>query len=165
MATSKTIAILGAGNVGGELGRLFSHLGYKIIFSTRDPSSAKMQQLLSEAPNSVACSVEEAVKHAEVNLAVYTLHFEIVLLSTPWSATEETIKAAGDLSGKILIDATNPIAPGWTLAVGTTSSGGEQVAHWAKGSPFVVKAFNTIGSKTFATPIFDGHKVSSCLTW
>jgi predicted dinucleotide-binding enzyme len=54
------------------------------------------------------------------------------------------VEAAGDLTDKIVVDCTNPVAPGLQLALGTTTSGGERVAEWAKGAQ-VVKAFNTTG--------------------
>ena len=51
---------------------------------------------------------------------------------------------AGDLTGKILIDASNPVLPGLAgLAVGTTTSAAEMVAQWAAGAR-VVKAFNAV---------------------
>jgi predicted dinucleotide-binding enzyme len=37
---------------------------------------------------------------------------KFVLVSTPWDAAQEALQSAGDLSGKILIDATNPLLPG-----------------------------------------------------
>jgi 8-hydroxy-5-deazaflavin:NADPH oxidoreductase len=36
---------------------------------------------------------------------------EVLLLATPWKAAREAIKIAGNLAGKILIDATNPLLP------------------------------------------------------
>jgi hypothetical protein len=59
---------------------------------------------------------------------------DIVVLATPWSATEAAVKSLGDLSGKIIIDCTNPLAmgsDGLELVLGHTTSGGEQVAACA----------------------------------
>jgi 8-hydroxy-5-deazaflavin:NADPH oxidoreductase len=36
---------------------------------------------------------------------------EVVVLCTPWQATQEAVQGCGDLSGKVLIDATNPQSP------------------------------------------------------
>ena len=36
---------------------------------------------------------------------------EIVLLATPWPATKSALEGAGDLTGKILVDAVNPVLP------------------------------------------------------
>jgi predicted dinucleotide-binding enzyme len=43
------------------------------------------------------------------------------------------------------------------LTHGTTTSGGEQVASWARGAR-VVKAFNTVGSNIMENSTFDGHR-------
>jgi hypothetical protein len=105
-----------------------------------------MKRLIEEAgPAAHAAPVSEAARASEV-----------VLLATPWPATRDAIAAAGDLSGKILIDATNPLLPRLDgLEVGTNTSGGEQVAGWARGA-IVVKAFNTLGFNIMANPQFDG---------
>jgi len=70
---------------------------------------------------------------------------EVILLATPWSGTEQALRSAGNLSGKIVLDATNPLKADLSgLALGHTTSGGEQVAAWAAGAK-VVKIFNTTG--------------------
>ncbi len=33
----------------------------------------------------------------------------VVVLTTPWAGAREAIEAAGDLAGKVLFDATNPL--------------------------------------------------------
>jgi predicted dinucleotide-binding enzyme len=69
------------------------------------------------------------------------------------------LSAAGDLTGKILIEATNPLRPDLSgLEVGTSTSGGEPVATWAPGAK-VVKAFNSIGSSIMADPKLKGESV------
>ena len=57
---------------------------------------------------------------------------------------------------KIRLDATNPIAPGFQLAVGHTTSGAEQVAGWARGAR-LVKAFNTTGWNNMVDPDYNGE--------
>jgi predicted dinucleotide-binding enzyme len=71
------------------------------------------------------------------------------------NATQEILAGLGDLTGKVIIDAVNPLLPGLAgLAVGTDASGAEQIAQWAPGAK-VVKAFNTIGNNIMANPHFD----------
>jgi predicted dinucleotide-binding enzyme len=72
---------------------------------------------------------------------------QAILLATPWDATEPALKAARDLAGKLLLDATNPLATGpqgmgWRWD--TRAPAGEQVAAWAKGAA-VFKTLNTTG--------------------
>lgn len=137
------IAIIGAGNVGGALGRSWARAGHTIHYGVRDPQAAKTTELLAATGvNARAVAPAEAARAAEV-----------VALATPWNATEDALRGAGDLAGKVLIDCTNPLkftpGVGLELALGFSDSGGEHVARWAAGAR-VVKAFNTYGWENFA---------------
>jgi predicted dinucleotide-binding enzyme len=80
---------------------------------------------------------------------------EVVVLCTPWPGTQQAVQDCGDLSGKTLIDCTNPLTPDLAgLEVGHTTSGAEQVANWASGAR-VCKAMNQIGA-----PMMDGPQLS-----
>src|ERR1700719_580929 len=119
------IAVIGAGNVGGTLGTRWAKLGHQVAFGVRNPADPKIQKLLSAAGAKVhAASPAEAVATATV-----------VALTVPWDAVQSAVQSAGDLSGKVLIDATNPVLLGaeglsMGLAVGHTTSGAEQIASW-----------------------------------
>ena len=85
---------------------------------------------------------------------------EVVVLAVPWDAVEQVLKKAGDLTGKIIIDVTNSLAPSSTgLSVGHTTSAGEKVAKWLPGAK-VVKAFNSVGSSTMANPEYGESQAS-----
>jgi predicted dinucleotide-binding enzyme len=142
------IGIIGSGNVGGALGGRWSKLGHEVVFGTRNPQGAEVQQLAARASGKTsAASLADAAREGEV-----------LLLATPWPATEQVLAGLGDLNGKILIDATNPFLPDLSgLATRSDTSGGEQVAGWARGAK-VVKAFNTVGSNIMQDPGFDGHR-------
>lgn len=144
------IGIIGTGNVGGALGTIWAGKGHEIVFGARDVKDSKLQELLKSAGNKArAASVPEAAQFGE-----------LVVFATPWPATQEAIKTAGDLSGKIVVDCTNPLKPDLSgLVLGTTTSAGEEVARWAKGAK-VVKAFNTIGAPNFANPKFGAERAS-----
>ena len=74
--------------------------------------------------------------------------------SAPWPATQAAVAACGDLRGKAVIDATNPLKPDLSgLTVGLDTSGAEQVASWAKGAQ-VFKAMNQIGFNRMDAPQF-----------
>jgi hypothetical protein len=114
------------------------------MFGARDALHPKVAKLLEET-GAKGGSVAEAAAFGEV-----------VVLATPWEATEEAIRSAGDLAGKIVFDCTNPLAPQLAgLTLGHTTSAGEQVASWAPGAR-VVKVFNTTGANNMANPDFHG---------
>lgn len=135
------IGILGSGNVGGVLGKGWAAAGHKVCFASRRPQ--ELGALLSAAPGSTAATPSETAAACPV-----------LALATPWPITRTYLEGLGDLTGKILLDATNPLLPDLSgLEVGTTSSGGEMVARWAPGAK-VVKIFNTIGSSIMENPVF-----------
>jgi predicted dinucleotide-binding enzyme len=144
------IAIIGIGNVGGTLGPAWAKAGHEVIYGVRDPNSEKVKTLLNISQgNAQAVSVAEAAAGAD-----------IIVFATPWSATQEAVAAAGNLSGKLVVDCTNPIAPDLKgLSIGTTTSAGEQVAQWAEGAT-VVKAFNTTGSGNMVDPRYGSQSVT-----
>jgi len=143
------IGIIGSGNVGGALGTGWSRAGHEVIFSSRNPQSKEMKELVAKAgPRATAAATADAARAADV-----------VLLATPWGAAEQAVRSAGDLKGKVLIDAVNPLLPDLSgLTLGTTTSAGEQVAQWAPGAK-VVKAFNTVGSNIMADSRFANGRV------
>jgi hypothetical protein len=142
------IGIIGSGHVGGALGTRWAKAGHQVTFGSRDPSAPDMKQLLARSgSNAHAATLQDAAKSGEV-----------LLLSTPWQATKEVVQGLGDLTGKVLIDATNPLLADLSgLALGTTTSAAEQVASWARGAK-VVKAFNTVGSNIMENPAFGADK-------
>lgn len=142
------IGILGTGNVGAALGDGWAKAGHTIVFGSRDPQGEKAQALLAELPGAQIKSHQAAVDRSE-----------FVVLATPWRVTAELLAALSGWEGKILIDATNPIAPGLALAVGLDTSAAEQIAAWAPGAR-VVKAFNTTGYNVMRDPLFAGVPAS-----
>jgi predicted dinucleotide-binding enzyme len=131
------VAIIGAGNVGKALGRRLALAGHDVLYGVRDGSRAR------DLPASALRDVPTAAAAAEV-----------VVLSTPWPATEQACRAMGGLAGKVIIDCTNPLgmtAEGLALVVGHTASGGEMVAAWCPGA-FVYKSFNQTGFEIMADP-------------
>lgn len=144
------IAIIGAGNVGGTLGKRWSGNGHQVVFGSREPKSEKARNLADEAgPNAKVASNAEAAGASE-----------IVLVATPFPAARQALREAGSLAGKIVIDATNPLLPTLEgLSVGLTDSAAEQVASWATGAK-VVKALNTVGYNIMANPDFGQRRVA-----
>jgi 8-hydroxy-5-deazaflavin:NADPH oxidoreductase len=133
------IGVIGTGSVGSALGTAWSKHGHEVFYGMRDPKKAAP----AGGTNVKHGSVAQAARFADV-----------VVLATPWTATEAAVKACGDLSGKVVIDCTNPLAADLSsLVIGTHDSAGESVGRWAVDAR-VVKCFNTLGAQNFATPFF-----------
>jgi 8-hydroxy-5-deazaflavin:NADPH oxidoreductase len=130
------LAMIGAGNVGSALGRAWLAAGQDLRFGIPEPGDPKYASL----PGARLFRPAEAARDAE-----------IIVLATPWPATETAVKSLGDLSGKILVDCTNPlgIGSGLELVLGYGTSGGEQVAAWASGAS-VFKSLNQTGAENMA---------------
>lgn len=134
--TGMKIGIIGAGIVGGNLGKGWAKAGYEVMYSSRDPESEKMQKLIAAAgENASAGTVADVMKFSDV-----------IVVAIGWPYVETVVMEAGDWTGKILIDATNRFAPS-----GTGNSAAEDLAKVAIGAR-VVKAFNTIGAEHYLDP-------------
>jgi 8-hydroxy-5-deazaflavin:NADPH oxidoreductase len=138
------IAVIGAGRVGGTLGRRAGTAGHAVTFGVRTPADRSHDALRDDGLQ--VTGVRDAVVASQV-----------VILATPWAAVPDALSAAGDFGGRVLIDATNPIAPGFVLAHGHTDSGAEQIARWAP-SARVVKAFNSTGVENMANPSYGDRR-------
>jgi len=132
---AETVAVIGTGNVGMALGSEFAGLGNEVIYGSRSPESEKTQDVVAKASAAAAMLPADAAAEAD-----------IIVLAVPGMVTETVAKGLGDLSGKLIIDATNPLVftgnpP--VVSYGVETSLGEIVqAHHP--DAFVVKAFNTI---------------------
>ncbi len=141
------IGIIGSGNVGGALGTRWAQGGHQVVFGSRNPNGDQIQEVVKTAgPKARAATLQDAAGN------------DVLLLSTPWPATRQALEGLGSLAGKVLLDATNPLAPNLAgLEYGTTTSNGEMVASWATGAK-VVKIFNTVGFNIMANPIFGSDR-------
>jgi len=143
------IAIIGAGNVGGALGRAWAKAGHRIFYGVRDPGGTMTKAPFATGASGTACLVPDAVRQAEV-----------IVLATPYEAVPEVIRTMGEVRGKIIIDCTNPLflnAEGsLSLSVGSSTSGAEEIERLVKGAR-VAKAFNTYGFENFADSSYPGY--------
>jgi hypothetical protein len=144
---SHVIAILGAGNVGMALARAFVARGESIVFGVPDPDKYR---------NAVA-ALGPAASIGSTGAAVAAS--DLVIVATPYPAALSVAGSVPDWANRILVDATNPLAPGLSgLSVGTTTSGAEEIAKAARGAR-VVKAFNTTGAENMADSRYAGGAV------
>jgi len=128
------IAIIGAGAVGSSLGTAWARGEHDIVFGVRDVNKAALRTLCEDIGASALPGPEAAAAG------------DVVVLALPWDGAEASIKALGKLSGKTVIDCTNPLGfedGALFLDRGYTTSGGETVATWLPGAN-VVKGLNQV---------------------
>jgi NADPH-dependent F420 reductase len=144
LAAAETIALIGTGNVGTALGRRFAEHGHTVIYGSRDPSSAEVAALVLETGHGARALIPaEAAARSRV-----------VVLAVPWTATEDVVRGLGNLSGKIVVDPTNPrvtASDGFADYPPLPDSNAERIARLAPGAQ-VVKAFSTLGAETMYEP-------------
>lgn len=139
-----SISIIGAGNVGMALGGALTRRGESVVFGVPAPDKYRAAVGALGAKARVT-SPGEAIAAGDV-----------VILAVPFGAAAAIAQSVPDWKGKILVDATNPLAPGLSgLSVGTTTSGAEELAKVAHGAR-VVKAFNTTGAENMADAAYPG---------
>lgn len=140
------IGIIGAGDVGGTLGMRWRQKGHEIMFGIRNRQSQKVQKLIELDKNLEFGEIRETVAFGDV-----------IVFAVPWDSVEETIRIAGNLTDKILIDPTNPLTPDLKGLALENTSAAEKISNLTK-SAKVVKAFNMIGAKTLSNLIYDSQR-------
>lgn len=141
------ISIIGAGNVGMALARALTAKGERVVIGARDP--AKYRDAAASRGHSARVAAIGAV----------LAEGDPVILAVPYAAAADVARSVPDWKNRILVDATNPLAPGLAgLSLGTTTSGAEEIAKAARGAR-VVKAFNTTGAENLADSRYPGGPV------
>lgn len=145
MSASK-IAVIGTGNVGGNLGATLARAGLSVRFGTRSGSAP--EELLARCGGDAAA----------LDVAGAAAWGEVVMFATPANVTVELARSlAGALAGKIVVDCANPLTwqdgPVW--APPPEGSLTQAIAKAAPGAK-VVKAWNTFGAEFHADPALPG---------
>jgi len=147
----KRIGVLGSGVVGRTLAEGFLKHGYEVMLGTRDPSKGEVLKWLATHTGAKAGTFRETA-----------IFGEIAVLAVQGLVVEDVIELAGadHLTGKALIDTTNPLtetAPVNGLlefTTGPNQSLGEKVQMLLPNS-HVVKAFNSVGAGLMIHPQFE----------
>ncbi len=134
------IAVLGAGHIGGTIGRKWAEAGHNVSFGVTDPDGPKSQALRAELGDKVTIgSAADALAASD-----------IVLLALPGAAVDQTVgEHAALLDGKVIIDAANKMGTG-----GPPNSLATLQARTPNAR--VYRAFNTLGWENFENPVIDG---------
>lgn len=132
------IGIIGAGDIGQAFAGHAVNAGYEVILSN------------SRGPESMTGLVHQLGPRAKADVRQEAAQADVVVLAVPWSQVGAALSGLPTWSGRILIDATNPVVqPGFRLADLNGSTSSEIVASLAPGAR-VVKVANTLVSALLA---------------
>ncbi|WP_316675239.1 NAD(P)-binding domain-containing protein [uncultured Tolumonas sp.] len=123
------ITVIGSGNMGSAFVKQLTQTGHDVFITSRN--AAKAQEL--------AATYGATVVNADVAAKA-----DVLVLATSFDDAVPALAALGDLSGKTVIDITNPLTADYMgLTIGHSTSAAEQIAAAYPGIK-VVKAFNTL---------------------
>jgi predicted dinucleotide-binding enzyme len=141
------LGILGSGDVGKTLAKGFLSHGYQVVIGSDHPE--KLAEFKRENPNIETATFEQAAQSGD-----------IIVLCVKGTVAERIVeKVKKHLSGKTIIDSTNPISdapPENGVLNYFTSLGDSLMERLQKIAPDgqFVKAFNSIGSAFMVNPDF-----------
>ena len=146
------VGVLGSGDVAKVLGGGFLKHGHRVMMGTRE--SAKLADWAKSNPNGSIGSFTDAAQFAD-----------LVVLAVKGTAAANVLGAAGasNLAGKVVIDATNPIAdlPPTNGVLRFFTNLDESLMERLQRefqSAHLVKAFNSVGNACMVNPQFKGGK-------
>jgi hypothetical protein len=139
---SRTIAMIGAGDMGSALGRLWAAAGYHVIYATRNPD--ELDALVAETGHGAeAASVGEAARRAD-----------IIALAVPYKAEPSIAEQYGHLmKGKVMVNVDNALAYRDGDIAEKAEAVGEAIysARLFEGTRFI-RAFNLKAAYSFPDP-------------
>lgn len=147
----QTIGILGSGVVGDALAKGFLARGHSVVRGSREPG--KLADWAAKAgPGASTATFADAAKSADV-----------VVLAVKGTVAESLVRELGEavLSGKVVIDATNPLAEAapdqgvLRFFTGPNESLMERLQAAVPSARFV-KAFSCVGNAYMVDPVLPG---------
>ncbi len=140
MTTAQRYAIVGSGNIGTALARLFARAGLEVsIANTRGPESLR----------ELAASIGTAVHPVELTDALTS---DVIIMAIQFAAVEQFGTSLPDWTGKIVVDTTNAF---YTPDADDILRGRLSTQYAAEQLPGaeVVKAFNQLPANTLAAEL------------
>jgi predicted dinucleotide-binding enzyme len=144
------IGVLGTGNMAEALATPWVRAGHEVIIGGRDAHKAER----------LAQRIGGGATAAGLRAAAAT--GQVVLAALPFGVGAEVARDLHvALEGKVLIDCSNPIGPGFRLLTQGSPSAAQQLAAAAPGA-HVVKAFNLCHEDVWRMrpPVFDGRPLA-----
>jgi predicted dinucleotide-binding enzyme len=141
--SDSTVAIIGTGTIGSELGANFAAGGQDFLLAGRNQEAAR-KIASSLSGHAEVVSIDEAVERADV------------LVFAVWvDAFEQLIAQYGErLTGKVIVGPSNPVGPdgagGYRKVIGEQESSGQILAGLLPAGARLVKAFGTLSAPSLA---------------
>ncbi|MFJ2153941.1 NADPH-dependent F420 reductase [Streptomyces microflavus] len=144
------IGVLGTGNMADALATHWVRAGHQVTIGGRDARKAER----------LAARIGGSAKPASLRAAAKS--GQVVLAALPFGAGADVARELhAALEGKVLLDCSNPVGPGFRLLTEGGPSAAQQLAAAAPGAR-VVKAFNLCHEDVWRMwpPVFDGRPLA-----
>ncbi|WP_329331532.1 NAD(P)-binding domain-containing protein [Streptomyces sp. NBC_00663] len=144
------IGVLGTGNMADALATHWVRAGHEVVLGGRDADKA----------GRLARRIGGGAKSAGLRAAADSA--DVVLAALPFGAGADVVRNLhAALAGKVLLDCSNPVGPGFRLLTEGGPSAAQQLAAAAPRA-HVVKAFNLCHEDVWRMrpPVFDGRPLS-----
>ncbi|MFI9379466.1 NADPH-dependent F420 reductase [Streptomyces parvulus] len=144
------IGVLGTGNMADALATHWVRAGHDVAVGGRDMHKAE------RLATRLGGSAKPLSLHAAAEFG------QVVLAALPFGAGTDVVRELrAALDGKVLIDCSNPVGPGFRLLTQGGLSAAQQLAAAAPAT-HVVKAFNLCHEDVWrmSPPIFDGRRLA-----
>lgn len=140
------ITFIGNGNVGGALANNLQKAGHQVTIALKELGGESETKAKELNQNFNLLEISKACGNADV-----------VFLAVPFGAVEDALSSAGDLTGKIVVDCTNPVAAGFKHGLNNEKSGTEFVQELVPDAK-VVKSFTIYGFENFIDSNYPNYK-------
>ena len=139
------VTLIGSGNMGSGLAKQISKAAHSLIITGRNAVKA------TELARKVGATFKDKAAAEGA---------DIVIVATAYSDAVAALRSVDDLSGKVIVDITNPLSADYMgLTIGHSTSAAEEIQK-AFPKAKVVKAFNTIFAQVLAEgPTLAGQTV------
>ena len=139
------VTLIGSGNMGSGLAKQISKAAHSLVITGRNATKA------TELARKVGATFQDKAAAEGA---------DIVIVATAYSDAVAALRSVGDLSGKIIVDITNPLTADYMgLTIGHSTSAAEEIQK-AFPKAKVVKAFNTVFAQVLAEgPTLAGQTV------